>query len=511
MDLNSLPRLMKSMKKLSIVLASAILAGVLFLSGLPVHAGQESSASAPKLSKQQAQAQADIKLGDVARDDHAIGEAIADYRAAVVADPSNPDAHDKFIQLTIYSVELSRVKEKEAKPVKNDKKLTKEQEQAQEAKVEAEQKRLKAKRGKEHAKLEASLLATYDRWIKKNPREAMFYWGKGEVYAYHSENEPAVAWYHKAIAIDDSCAPAWASLSDWAAQNGNVAEQRQDAEKALAIDPSDKAGAFFEYALTYLTTDPPKYRQLVQERVDRYPEDLGMDFLLEVGAENAPSPQEEQATYEKLYQLYGPRSAHPSNNLDYIMPALFNLYANEDSSKALSFAEKVQRDEAAAQGKETDSKTQRPLWQTIANYQRSIVEAQSLISKKQYSDALSLLGKNALKDSNYFDPLSRIDQTPYQLAKAKALAGSGQTQQAYDSVKTALMPQPDAALEAGLISYGAKLGKTPAQVREDVWQTREAKAKLFAPFDLKQYVTNKDLKLAGFRGHVVLINFWGPS
>ena len=122
-----------------------------------------------------------------------------------------------------------------------------------------------------------------------------------------------------------------------------------------------------------------------------------------------------------------------------------------------------------------------------------------------------MLAKNELKPKNDYDPLGTIDKTPDELTEAQALAASGQTEKAYDSIKTALLPEPEDTLEAALVSYGGKLGKTPAQVHEDVWQTRDAKAKPFTPFDLKQYVTNKDVKLADFRGRVVLVNFWYPG
>jgi hypothetical protein len=513
------------MKKLPFVLAALFVALVLLTSS--AWAGQQTSASSPQLTKQQEKAKADIQLGDIALKNHATREAIADYKAAIEADPSDPRAHRKFIQTVMYDFYLSRVMQKESKRAKSHKKLTKEQEQAQKVKAEAEQKRVAAKLKKEGAKVEAQLLATYDKWIKKNPRNAMFYWGKGEVYAFSSKDEQATRpWFQKAIAINAACAPAWASLSVGGYLDGKVAEQRQDAEKALALDPQDRYGVFFLYALSYFSTDPAKFKTIVEDRVAKDPGDESLDYLLMLVAENAPTLREQQTAYEKIYQLYGPQSAHPSNGLDGIMPQLFNLYAKTDPPKALRFAEQMQKDDAEAQArkaaaeksnakgaaaKKAEAQPAKPFWQTVADFEESIIDAQSLIAQKKYSEAQALLAKNAIRTKGDFDPFGGIDQTPYELANAEALAGSGQTQKAYDSVKTALLPQPDDPLEAALISYGAKLGKTPAQVREDVWQTREAKAKPFAPFDLKQYVTNKDVKLADFRGQVVLVNFWFPG
>lgn len=498
-----------------------IFAGISIFAERPAQARQQSTSSASKLTKQQEQAQADVKLGDVAFKNHATREAIADYKAAIEADPSDPRAHRKFIQMVIYNFYSSRVMQKGSKQAKNRKRLTKEQEQAQKVKAEAEQKRVKAKLKKEDAKVKSQLLATYDKWIKKNPQDATFYWGKAEVYVSYGEDGQAHSWFEKAIAINPSCAPAWTSLSTAAYMDGSVLEQRRDAERALALDPQDRSGVFFLYALSYFATDFAKFRTIVEDRVTRDPGDESLDYLLMLVAENAPTPEEQEAAYEKIYQLYGPESTHPTDGLDNIMPQLFNLYARRDAAKALSFAEKMENDEAASTEKQdaaatkntkkTDAKPQTPFWQTVADYQRSIVEAQSLIAQKKYSDALTLLAQNELKPTSDYDPLGTIDKTPDELTEAQALAASGQPEKAYDSIKTALLPKPDDSLDAALVSYGAKLGKTPAQVHEDVWQTRDAKAKPFTSFDLKQYVTDKDVKLADFRGRVVLVNFWYPG
>lgn len=531
------------MKKSSFFLASAAMCGFLF-SGSTVCAqvAQTSAANVPApashLTKSQQQAKDFVKLGDLAKKNHAPREAIGDYKAAIAADPANQDAHLGFIQTSLYErfyaaqPKTKPTAKKKSAAKKTQKKLTKEQEAAQKAKQDAKAKQAEAKSKKQQEKTVARLLSTYDKWLKKNPRQGMFYWAKGEVYDHDSKEDPARAWYQKAVALDPNCAPAWADLADLAAVDGNVAEQRQDSEKALALDPADHSGVFLNYVLTYLTTDPPEYRRLVETRAAKYPKDL--DFLLMLAAENAPTVQDQEALYEQIYNLYGPQSKHPSDDLNGMMPALFNLYAANDPPKALSFAQRMEKDESEAAAKKAAEQAQeaeadktsgkaadatkksadkpaKPFWQTIADYQKSITDAEALIAQKKYSDAEALLAKNELKTKGQFDPYSGIAKAPYELAKAEALAGAGQTQKAYDSLKTALLPQPDDSLEAALVSYGAKLGKTPAQVRQDVWQSREANAKPFTPFDLKQYVTGKEFKLADFRGKVVLVNFWFPG
>ena len=505
------------MKKLPVAIATALLC---FATLTPFHgawAAQDSKSSTAASTSAKQRAEADIKVGDLANQNGNTDEAIADYKAAIEADPGNRDAHQKFLEAYGQKA-YARLTPKKIKTAK--KKPTKEQQEAKQKKAQAKQKKLESK-------LADSLLATYDNWIKKSPQQPMFYWGKAEVLEVQNKNAEAKSLLQKAIATDPSCAPAYEDLSNFAATDGDYAAQRQYAEKALSFDPKGSSGVFFDYTLTYLSTDPPKFRQLVLDRVAKYPD--GLEYLLVLAAENATSPLDEEATYEKLFAFYGPKSAHPSDNISEMMVDLFNLYAKTDPAKALSFAEQMQMDQAAQlaktvaadktkdnAAKKTDAKPPRPLWQSITDFQKSIVDAQALMAQKtaaqkKYADAQALLEKNAVKPKSDFDSLSSVDQTPYQLAIAQALAGSGDTQKAYDSVKTALLPQPDESLEAALATYGAKLGKTPDQVNQEVWQARESKAKPMTPFALKQYVTGNDVKLADYRGQVVLVNFWFPG
>lgn len=503
-------------RKSFVVLPLLVFSAVTLSAAPAARAAQDSKPATPAASAARQKAQADISVGDVAAQNGATDEAIADYRAAILADPSDVDAHQKFFQAyrqkSYAFLTPKKIKTATKKP-------TKEQQAAQQAQIQA-------RRKAEEAKLEQVLLTTYDNWIKKDPRQPMFYWGKAQILEEQNKNPEAVVLLNKALALDPSCAPAWADLSDMAAVTGDVPAQRADAERSLAADPSDSSGVFFNYILTYLTTDPPKYRQLVEDRAAKYPK--GLDFLMDLGAQNAP-PAEETATLEKIYKIYGPNSANPSDSIDYMMLDLFNLYAKSDPQKALALAQRIQNDEAAQQAKKSAAgkskadasaakklkdKPAEPFWQTVAEYQQGLISANMLLAQKKYADAQALLEKSALRKTSTFDP-SGINQDPYELAMAEALAGSGSgssgAQKAYDRIKTALLPQPNASLENALLAYGEKLGKTPAQIDSDIWQARESKAKPMAPFDLKQYVTDKDIKLADYRGQVVLVNFWFPG
>ena len=506
---------MKNMTKLSCAVSALLFSFAIIPSGHAAWAADNPRSSSAGATPARQKSQDAIKTGDLANQNDGLDEAIADYKAAIVADPGNVDAHAKFI-MAYEQKSYAFLTPKKIKAAK--KKPTKEQQEAAQNKAQARQK-------KEQEKVRRILLATYDNWLKKDPKQPMFYWGKAQIFEDEYKDDDAKSLLNQALAIDPSCAPAYEDLSDIAATDGDVATQREDAEKALSLDPKGAADVFFNYALTYLSTDPPKFAQLVEDRVAKYPKDL--QFLLVLLAENEPSPARAEATYQKLYELYGPKSPDPSDDISYTMIDAFNLYAKTDSAKALAFAEQIQKDEADAvaekaktapkdknnDAKKSDAPPPKPLWQSIADFQKNIVQAQTLIAQKKYADAQALLAENenALKPKSEYDPLAGVEQGPYKITEAEAFAASGDSEKAYDTVKTALVPRPDASLEAALDSYGAKLGKTPAQVDDDLWQSRESKAKAMTSFDLKQYVTDKEVKLADFRGQVVLVNFWFPG
>jgi hypothetical protein len=472
-------------------------------------------------------ADAAFKVGEAEENKDDFKKAAANFKKAIELDPDNQKNHSKFIQDSLFQAYDFGSKKKEktkkedstqtqkqanltSEQKEKEEKLAKEQEEEQE-KI-AEEKRTAAK-----AVINAKLLKTYDGWIKKHPQKAIFLWGKGEVLASSEKDAEAHEMYLKAIAMDPSCAAAYEGLASDAATAGDVQKQREYAEKALALDPKGASHTFSSYALTYLSTDRAKFRQIVEDRAAKYPE--GMQTLLSLVAGNEDSVQEQQTVLEQIYKLYKPKASADA------MTELFNLYAKSDPEKALGFAEKMQKDkeeaDAQAKAEEKDpssSKTNKPkakakppYWKTVADFEKSCVDARPLIDQGKYKEAEELLEKHALHVSGEFDALSGIDQTPYELEKAEALAGAGDIQKAYDNLKEKLLPAPNEKLEAVFLSYGTKLGKTPEQVNQDLWQTRESKAKTMEPFDLKEYATDRQMKLADLRGHVVLVNFWFPG
>jgi hypothetical protein len=70
---------------------------------------------------------------------------------------------------------------------------------------------------------------------------------------------------------------------------------------------------------------------------------------------------------------------------------------------------------------------------------------------------------------------------------------------------------PDARADAALLKYGTTLGKTQRDVDADIWRLRDAEAKVAAAFELPSARDSSLVKLADYRGRVVLLAFWFPG
>jgi hypothetical protein len=133
--------------------------------------------------------------------------------------------------------------------------------------------------------------------------------------------------------------------------------------------------------------------------------------------------------------------------------------------------------------------------------QETLLRAGSLVADSRFADALDLLAKTQRPSGSH--------GTTWTLLKAEAAAGSGHVDQAYAALlDTAL---PDARVDAALLKYGTTLGKTQRDVDADVWGLRDARAKVAAAFELPSARDGSPVKLADYRGRVVLLAFWFPG
>ena len=132
-----------------------------------------------------------------------------------------------------------------------------------------------------------------------------------------------------------------------------------------------------------------------------------------------------------------------------------------------------------------------------------MARAEALVAERKFADALDLLNKT--------ERPSGAHGTTWALLKADAAAGAGQREQAYTALVDSLAAAPDDRVRAALAKHGTALNKSVRDIDADVWRVRDAKAVPAAPFELPGNRDGSPVRLADFRGKVVLLAFWFPG
>jgi hypothetical protein len=142
-------------------------------------------------------------------------------------------------------------------------------------------------------------------------------------------------------------------------------------------------------------------------------------------------------------------------------------------------------------------------WSQRVALQEVMTRVQALIGEGKFTDAADALDKTQRPSGSH--------ATTWTLLKADAAAGEGHVDQAYATLVDALAAVPDDRLEAALAKYGSTLGRSRADVDADVWRARDANAKTAAPFELPSSRGGAPVRLADYRGRLVLLAFWFPG
>jgi len=330
----------------------------------------------------------------------------------------------------------------------------------------------------------AELRPLYESWLARFPGTAAVEWGLGKVLL---DIDQALAESHlqKALALDPRCAPAYRELATLAFQRKQPEQRLAWLAKAKESAPDDPAHAM-TYAMAVYGTDRTAAQPLFQEIVTRFPADKGAISAYVYLSILSATPDERKAWLERLWR--GFPGAQGRNTQ---MKQLFALYAKDYDPKSLDLAREMVTTYPA--DKE---------WPLEVEAQVQILRAHALVRQKKYAEADALLTKLTLP--------ARMDALPYYVLKAEAM-GAGDPGQAYRALLAAAVPEPRDPMEAALKTYGATLGKTPAQVDDELWAARYAKAVPFKDFELTDYRTGKPVRLSDYRGRVVLVNFWFPG
>ena len=292
-------------------------------------------------------------------------------------------------------------------------------------------------------------------------------------------------YFKKAVAIDPAFARAYFQLARNADQRGDWTAQRRYLKAAVDSNP-DEPRYLLQYGYAQRKSDPSRFREIALQVADRFPESPSAAQALFYLARDL-SGSERRTIHDRL------RANYPVDRFGYSAAAMDDLYAELTTpSEALRLAQEMAR-----------AQPTRKAWQTRATVQEAMMRAESLVAAARFADALDLLEKTPRPSGSH--------GTTWTLVKAEAAASSGHVDRAYAAVLDSAAALPDARTDAALLKYGTTLGKARRDVDADLWGLRDAKATGAAAFALPSARDGSLVKLADYRGRVVLLAFWFPG
>jgi tetratricopeptide (TPR) repeat protein len=325
------------------------------------------------------------------------------------------------------------------------------------------------------------LQALYEKWAKQHPAAAVYQWGLGFL---SQDADAADAFYNKALALDPLFARAHVQLAKNADLRGDWNAQREHLSAAVKANP-DEPRYLMKYAHALKRVDAARFRELANEVVRKFPRSQAAAEALYRLAEDAPR-LERRAYLERL------RAEYPPDTFSYGATAMYDLYDElTDPAAALSVAQQM--------AKASASKT----WARRVAVQEAMSRAQSLVVERKFGEALQALDRTERPTGAH--------AATWTLLKAQAAAGAGRAEQAYDVVLEAAATTPDDRLTAALAEYGAALKKTASDTDGELWKAREQKSVAATAFALPSSRDARSVRLADFRGRVVLLAFWFPG
>jgi tetratricopeptide (TPR) repeat protein len=334
--------------------------------------------------------------------------------------------------------------------------------------------------GPETARL-PRLQQQYERWARQQPKRAVYQLALGLL----AKDPDQATYYNKALALDPTFARAHFLLARIADNAGDWETQRQHLKAAVESN-RDEPRYLLRYAVAHEKSDPARFRELAMQVVAKSPTSPSAAEALYILA-NASTNPERRGYLDRL------RTSYPVDRFPYAASAMNVLYGDlADPVEALALA----RDMVRALPSTT-------VWPPRVAAQDAMMRARTFVDGGRFKEAVALLDTTTKPSGNH--------GTTWTLLKAEAAAGIGNREQAYETLIESAAVSPDGRIDAALAKYATALGKTNRDVDAAVWSARDAHAKPAASFTLPSVRDDAPVRLADFRGRVVLLAFWYPT
>ena len=411
-----------------------------------------------------AAARAAYEKGEKARENRRYADAVRSYQKAISLDPDFAQAYDRYIfirQLEVVNPE-----------VQSGKKASPEQEKIQKAEEEV---------------VTQSLIHEYQRLSRQHPDKPIYLWALGQLY---TESEPLrqEEYCQQAVRIDARFVPGYQCLAGIANLRGDNKQEIALRHRVMELEPAS-ADAAFEYSWV-LQNDTAAYRDATMQLIRRFPRSPRSAQALYWYAVHQKTDLAQIEYFEQLHKQFPPAKFDWSANG---MEMLFAIYDRTDPPKAQALAHEMLR----ADPKDKD-------WMKYALYADTMAKAQQEVKEDNPTAALT-----TLQDEK--SPGNLIDMRRREVLYARALDLSGKSSDAYAALSADYARHPTDEVRAALTEYGAKLGKSSREIDAAVWSAMEEGSTPAIPFTLRDFTDGKQVSLASYHGHVVIVDFWFPN